>query len=236
MGKCFSKKQPFFSMNFREKFIKKIYGDHNDSRAVKCSLNQLIEALPKDFQGLNVGAGNSDLGERFQNLELFEGEAVDLVGSVENIPSDPEQYDVVVAQEVIEHVADPTTALAEISRVLKPGGMVYLQVPFMIGYHPCPNDYWRFTEQGLLILLKRGGFLPEASGQTVGSATGFYRIAVEFFAILFSLPWRKLYIPFKAFFALALYPLKWLDFLFRLSPETHRISGGYFVIGRKPSL
>jgi hypothetical protein len=58
-------------------------------------------------------------------------------------------------------------------------------------------------------------------------------MAVEFFAIVVSGPFEKLYIPSKALFSLLLFPIKWLDGWTALSRQNDRIAGGYYVIARK---
>ena len=68
---------------------------------------------------------------------------------------------------------------------------------------------------------------------SVGGATGYYRISVEFWSGLFSLGRAPLYKALKALFALLLFPVKWLDFLFAFSPERDRIPGGYLVVAQK---
>jgi SAM-dependent methyltransferase len=214
-------------------FVKKIYADHNDSRAVKRAIAHMIARVDEHREGLNIGAGNTRLSPFIRTMEIEAGEGIDIVGSVESIPCDDGRFDVVITQEVLEHVPDPFQAIREIARVLKPGGRAYVQLPFIIGYHPCPNDYWRFTQDGIARLAAVGGLRVVEHGTSVGVATGFYRILVEFFAILFSLPISLSYRGFKAFFSLVFYPVKWLDRLLALSPQAHRIEGGYYVILEK---
>jgi SAM-dependent methyltransferase len=211
-------------------FVKKIYADHNDSASVKNALSMLIAGLNADDEGLNIGAGYTRLSSQIRNMELDPGEGIDIVGSVEDIPAEDNRFALIITQEVLEHVEDPFRAVQEIARVLKPGGKAYVQLPFMIGYHPCPKDYWRFTHEGIVQLAEQSGLRCIETGVSVGSATGFYRILVEFLAILFSLPVKSSYRGFKALFSLLFYPVKWLDRLLALSPQAHRIAGGYFVI------
>ena len=211
-------------------FVKYIYGDHNSSKSVVRAISKLLDELPEQSIGLNVGSGKTNLDVRIKNLELDYAPGIDYIGSVESIPEINNTFDLVISQEVLEHVKEPAVAMSEIKRVLKKNGKCYIQLPFIIGFHPCPNDYWRFTKQGIVALVEASGLKVIEVGETVGSATGFYRVSVEFLSILFSLFIPKAYKIMKALFSLLLYPVKWLDPLLRLSKESERVSGGYYVI------
>jgi SAM-dependent methyltransferase len=63
-------------------------------------------------------------------------------------------YDAVVLDHVLEHVQDPWRAVAELRRVLKPGGVCISTTPFLIRIHGVPDDYWRFTHDGLKTLFR----------------------------------------------------------------------------------
>lgn len=220
-------------MSFRTKFVRAIYADHNASKAVTRTLNILVSACPSDAFMLNIGAGDTQIDPRMKTLEIEAAPGIDFVGTATNLPFDADAVDLIVTQEVLEHVDDPFRAACEIYRVLKPGGKAFVQLPFIIGYHPCPVDYWRFTEHGIEQLMSQAGFKKIEKGTAVGPATGAYRVLVEFFAILFSLPVPKSYRLAKGFFALLLYPLKLLDVVMNLHPEGGRVSGGYFVVCEK---
>jgi SAM-dependent methyltransferase len=64
---------------------------------------------------------------------------------------------VVVCFEVIEHVRDPEILLAEIVRVLKPGGRTFLSMPFLYPVHDAPFDFQRFTIHGWIRSLEVSG-------------------------------------------------------------------------------
>ena len=219
--------------SLRMKFVKTIYGDHNSSINVKRALKKCLSKLGTEEFGLNVGAGLTNVDERIRNLDIFPGQHIFYVAKAESIPEKDNFFALVITQEVLEHVQDPFKAISEIYRVMKPGGILYCQLPFIIGYHPGPTDYWRFTKEGISELITRTGFSIIEINISVGTASGFYRIFVEFLAILISIPLPFLYIPFKAFFSLLFYPIKLLDFLFKFSKQKDRIPGGYYIIAQK---
>lgn len=66
-------------------------------------------------------------------------------------------FDVVLFTEVLEHLSYPERALAEIARIMRPGGSLILTVPFLWGTHEAPHDYFRFTEFGLARALDDAG-------------------------------------------------------------------------------
>ena len=65
----------------------------------------------------------------------------------------PESFDLVCCTEVLEHVLDPFGAVAEMHRILKPGGHLLLTTPFNFLIHGPLPDCWRFTEHGIRALL-----------------------------------------------------------------------------------
>lgn len=63
-------------------------------------------------------------------------------------------FDAVFCSGVLEHVDDCHAAVAEIRRVLVPGGVALIGVPFQQAIHRAPQDFWRFTEYGVRWLLR----------------------------------------------------------------------------------
>jgi SAM-dependent methyltransferase len=58
-------------------------------------------------------------------------------------------YDFIVCTEVLEHTLQPFHAATEIHRLLKPGGLAFVTVPFNLRIHGPLPDCWRITEYGL---------------------------------------------------------------------------------------
>lgn len=75
-----------------------------------------------------------------------------------SFPVESATYDAVLAINVLEHIFNYQNILGESFRILKENGTLVVAVPFLIQVHPSPNDYWRYTEQTLRLLLESAGF------------------------------------------------------------------------------
>ena len=220
---------------FHRFVVRNVYATHNSARPVRRALRQVLGSIMPGEWGLNLGAGGMRLGDRVINLDIARGGAVDVLADAHALPFSEGSVACVITQELLEHVASPPNVAAEIARVLKPGGLLYLQVPFVIGYHPGPSDFWRFSEEGIRMIAGQAGLEVTESGIAAGGGTGMYRIAVEFCAALVGITRvSALYLLTKGLSAVLLYPLKWLDPLLDTSLARDRIPGGFYVIARKP--
>ena len=83
---------------------------------------------------------------------------------VQNLPYDKNTYDFVIADQVIEHVRKPWVGVKEIYRVLKPGGIAIITSALIYRIHAVPNDYWRFTPNGLRVLCEDFSKIHVATG------------------------------------------------------------------------
>jgi 2-polyprenyl-3-methyl-5-hydroxy-6-metoxy-1,4-benzoquinol methylase len=96
------------------------------------------------------GRNRADLG--WKSYTWLEYPAFDLLHS-----EAPGQFDVVICEQVLEHVTDPDAAVRTLGRLMRPGGWLLVSTPFLIRIHAAPDDYWRFTPSGLRLLLERQG-------------------------------------------------------------------------------
>jgi SAM-dependent methyltransferase len=214
----------------RKWFVRTFWATHNNSRAIREVLARLLVA-PDLQRGLNLGCGETRFDRRIWNFDLIIAGSAQVVGDALRLPFADGAFDLVISQESVEHVPDPFQAVREMARVLRPGGRLYLQAPFIIGYHPGPEDYWRFTHAGMRRLIEQAGLQCDSVEAAVGGGTAQYRIAVEFCATIAAALWRRLYIPAKVLGSLVFYPLKWLDDVKSSTLECNRIPGGYYAIG-----
>lgn len=69
-----------------------------------------------------------------------------------------EKFDLIIAEQVFEHLRYPDRAAGHVRRMLKPKGTFLITLPFLIKYHPLPQDYRRWSQQGLCAFLEINGF------------------------------------------------------------------------------
>jgi len=107
---------------------------------------------------LDCGAGRRpERRANVVNLEIVDFESTDVLGVGEALPFQDNTFDAVLSLAVLEHVRDPVRCAREIMRVLKPGGMVLADVPFLQPVHGFPNHYYNMTQAGLTNLFVESG-------------------------------------------------------------------------------
>jgi SAM-dependent methyltransferase len=106
---------------------------------------------------LDCGSGRRDtVFANLVQLEIAPYENVDVLGVNQMLPFADESFDAVLSLDVLEHVDDPFRAASEIRRVLKPGGVLYVDIPFMQHEHGYPDHYFNVTRRGLRRLFRDG--------------------------------------------------------------------------------
>jgi SAM-dependent methyltransferase len=68
-----------------------------------------------------------------------------------------EKFDVIYSNNVFEHFNRPWIAAANLTKLLKTGGIVITIVPFSQRYHEDPGDYYRYSHKGIEFLFQSAG-------------------------------------------------------------------------------
>jgi len=146
-----------------------------------------------------------------------------------HLPFDDAYADTVISFYVIEHLPEPDLFLSECNRILQPGGMLCMTVPFLWHIHEKPYDYFRYTHYGLRYLLDKNGF----SDIIIKAETGFWQmwcLSFNYHTSCFAVgPLKYLW-----------YPVWWLTqhiapLLDRINPgRDHCHTTHYAVQARKP--
>ena len=113
---------------------------------------------PEKLDVLEIAAGPQWRREfKFKNYTETQYPAYDICDGVLK----PKAFDLIIADQVFEHLKWPYRAGKNVHEMLKPGGYLVIAVPFLIRVHPSPIDCSRWTEDGLSHLLQECGFAPE---------------------------------------------------------------------------
>ena len=120
--------------------------------------------VPSGLRVLDIGAGTCPYRSMFSHcaykahdFKKYTGEKlggttqygnIDYVSEIESIPVEDASFDLILCTEVLEHVPEPSLALQEMARILRPGGRIFLTAPLGSGLHQLPYHYY-------------GGFSPE---------------------------------------------------------------------------
>lgn len=93
-------------------------------------------------------------GKAYVGADMREGLGVDKVLDLHKIDLPDESAGTVLCFDTLEHVEYPHTAMREIHRILKPGGIAVISSVMCFHIHDYPYDYWRFTPEAFRSLLK----------------------------------------------------------------------------------
>ena len=93
-------------------------------------------------------------GRPFTGTDFREGPGVDRVEDLRALTYEDDSVGTAICLETLEHVEDPLTACRELARVVRPGGVCLVSTPLLLGIHGYPNDFFRYTPEGMRSLLK----------------------------------------------------------------------------------
>lgn len=178
----------------------------------------------------NIGSGGRGLFERVISVDPYRVRPGDVRAFGEALPFLDASLDGVICAAVLEHVPDPHRILAEIRRVLRPGGVAYVEVPFLQPFHAAPDDYYRVTLEGLRRWM--AGFDELDAGACSGPGSALTWIAVEYAGFLFRDRTLSRLASYAAQVVLA--PLKYLDTILLRRPGAAHLASGVYFYGRKP--
>ena len=184
--------------------------------------------------GGQLGAGSEQLllsaGVESVETDVVLGGRTQVVCDAQSLPFPDGAFDGAVAQAMLMCVPDPSRAVAELHRVLKPGGLVYSETGFLQQQTDAAHDFWRFTAQGHRRLMR--WFEELDLGVQVGPGTAL-AWSVRSFARSLAGPSKAVQVLFARVAAVLCVWMPLLDpYLVRHKPAIDSASGTYFL-GRR---
>ncbi len=192
----------------------------------------LAASVPENARIVNLGSGPIKLFDGIIDVDIYPHKNVDVLADAQALPFKDASISGVVNIALLEHVKDPLLVINEIHRVLKPGGYVYTVTPFIFGFHASPNDFRRWTTEGLKGLFS--GFQEVSIGVHSGPTSGLLSILQEWLSMFFSFQNRYIYQVLWVVFMIILSPFKILDYYLSRHPQAHKISASVYFLCRKP--
>ncbi len=208
------------------------------AKITRKKLEQFLSRHATTKRVLDIGSGGSSYQRFFPNrltIDVDPSRKPDIVADAEALPFADGEFEGVLCTEVLEHVKHPSQAIAEMHRVLAPGGKLILTTRFVYPIHDAPNDYWRFTKYGLSMLFEEWDI-----EELVAETRTFSTVAVLLQRIGYQTRLR-----FNRFFKLKIFLLAWLfnhlDGLIKeeygdIRKETKEntiMTSGYYIVCRK---
>lgn len=150
---------------------------------IEDAVTRFAASLPPGARVLDAGAGEGAYAphfraHRYTGVDLGIGDAawnygdLDVLADLSALPFRDACFDAALNVVTLEHVRDPARVLTELSRALKPGGLLLIVVPHEWEEHQTPHDYFRYTQYGLRSLLENAGF----TVVDLAPAGGFFRL------------------------------------------------------------
>jgi len=201
---------------------------------VSMSAKQFLRGYSNETIILNIGSGSKSIRPDVIDVDMYPYSNVNFLSDALAIPIRDNSVDAIVCESLIEHLKEPRRLVGEMHRILKPGGKIYIIAPFMLGFHSSPNDFYRWTDQGLMQLF--GVFKDKRVSSFYGPTSALTFLLGEWLAILFSFNIRPLYnfwILVSMVMQFFLTPIQWLDYAIARYPYAKNISYGFSLVAKK---
>jgi SAM-dependent methyltransferase len=194
-------------------------------------IKETLKLLKSDSVILDIGAGGRKIDPRVICVDKFPFPNTDVCSDIESLPFQDNYADCIFCTGTFEHIKNPDLALKEFWRVLKEEGFVHIEVPFMQPYHADPQDYYRWTLEGIKYYCEKYSFRELSSGVHLGPVSAMNVIIIQFCQSFFENKIVRKII--DVFFSIILFPLKYLDYFLIRKKKAHYFASGVYFVGRK---
>jgi SAM-dependent methyltransferase len=199
-------------------------------------VSQVLARVDPGARIVDLGAGGRKISPGTVCLDFLPQANTDVIGDVQRLPFRDASLDLVYATGLFEHVMDERAVIEEMHRVLKTGGLVHVEVPFLEQYHEDPIDCRRMTVQGLELAMARVGFETVRKGAHIGPTVTLLNTFARWMALWLegdNVLCKVLSFGCYTLLATVLYPFKFLDWILIRKKNAHRLAMGVYYTGRR---
>lgn len=190
------------------------------------AVEAILHANP-NAEILVIGAGDSTFKGRITYTDVAFGKNVHCIADAHDLPFPAKSFDACIAVAVFEHVLDPYRCVQEVIRVLRPGGYVYAETPFLQPVHMGAHDFTRFSHLGHRRLFRY--FDEICSGMVGGPGTSLSQLLRYAIAALSDRPNLRRWLKLAAL--LAAFPLRWIDYLCHEKQAAYNAASAFYFFG-----
>ena len=120
-----------------------------DAKILKQIRHNVSEFLQQIVGHCTLEIGPKGEFQATHTLDIDPNSGATFIADITQPLNIPHMYDSIVCCEVLEHVTNPFRAVQNLSKLLTPGGKLYITVPYQFRIHGPLPDCWRISEFGL---------------------------------------------------------------------------------------
>lgn len=173
---------------------------------------------------LNAGSSSVRYGEHCINVDIQSKANVDYVCDIHDLPKSLGEFDAVICNAVLQYCQSPATVAKQFYRVLKPGGYLFVDAPWVQPFCPDMPDRLRFSQDALKQIFS--DFQIIKLGSSIRSGSAFAMLGTEIAQNLT----RNRYINYglARLATIFLYPLRWI-----VTTDESKTAGAFYLICQK---